>query len=203
MGKGTMLLLCLFDIAFTCIFITPFTVGFWRGIWEYVNYYPLIYSNGWVLLWGTVLQLSYAIIQDMVIEKYHKSLSYDILTRVYIYIFGIINVVSWRSLWGMLDELIGFDSDMNIITTFCSVILLAVLRGIINIGSVPFYIGMDHKPENVFPFATMFKTTVSKPKLYFKHNHKIISHKLTGIKLIKKENITIQSLTMKIFLLYH
>ena len=84
------------------------------------------------------------------------------LSRLYLYVFGVACVCHWRGVWFLLDIHAGLEERVVTALWGCSVAALAGLRCIRNLNAPPFVIGHDG-PDFCFTFTIMFRSNVSSP----------------------------------------
>lgn len=158
--------LCLVDILISSFVIAPLVVGYWRGTWNMILL--LIYPDDHVRagvtcsVVGLVAQFLLNYFQDAfkrTLNPNKHRLVYYITSRLYTYVFGLCNVMTWAGLWLLIQEYITLEPKRMAIMTVISVVSLCLLRALRNIFGVPFYMALD-LPTDYFTVRTMYQKVV-------------------------------------------
>ncbi|XP_075224775.1 transmembrane protein fuseless isoform X4 [Lycorma delicatula] len=149
--------LTIIDVLISNFVVGPCVVGFWRGAWEYMYHFPEQFPLWWSLYISTGLHFTFSLIRESLVERFKNGgTMYVIVSRCYIYVFGVCCAMQWRSTWHLLEEFIGYDTRVVLMFTVPSLILLLVFRIFGNTLAPPYVIATDFKPDEVFDFPTMF-----------------------------------------------
>lgn len=159
--------LCTLDVMISAVVIAPCVVGFWRGTWEYMNYFPTRFPLWWTLFVSSALHLAFTLLRDGLIECFQTGggVAYAVVSRCYIYVFAVCCAMQWRSTWQILEESVGYDLNALMLFTVPSTIILFVFKLFGNTLAPPYAIAVDFKPQDVFQFPTMFNIPVSRSSL--------------------------------------
>lgn len=168
------ILLEVIDIFISSFIVSPLVVGYWRGTWNLMNHilYPddLLYSSLMSCLIGALGHLIFVYFKDQlknIFDPNKRRLTYFFGSRLYTVTFGIVCVNGWRGVWSLLDLYTAPTPETLPITrlihesatVIVCVLMLALIKGLRNITSAPFFICKDHS-KDYFEVPTMFKTSV-------------------------------------------
>lgn len=164
-------LLVTLDTLFSVFLVTPAVVGYWRSIWEIMEFY--VYPENTLLsaivstVIGFVGHLTFNLCQNGLTKYFHPNnnrMAYYIFSRFYTVCFAFVCVNGWRGPWALLDL---YANDFYTITTMIlGIVALTVMRALRNISATPFSIVTD-QVKGYFEVVTMFRISVSDNLLYF------------------------------------
>lgn len=174
-------LLNTFDSVICILVINPCIIGVWRGTWElmefsYHEYFPSWHSAALGIFIHIVFVILQNIFNDLIKNTNISPTARAIkvfLIRLYVYAFAITCVMTWSSMWLILDEVLGVSKNKNnvvmkegseklVFVTFGSLFILVLLRGVYNCLSSPFFVCFDRE-DIIFKIPTRFKTKVRLP----------------------------------------
>lgn len=166
------------DCFLTLAIIGPLTVLFWRGTWEIMEMNHE-HFRGWpTYFFSMSIHFSFALIREPLQthlnqnKQWKKTLGCKLSMRLYIYVFAVVSVMQWRSVWVLLDSffLIDYKHDGRalkpiyftqfMVTCSVALVLLGLLKIFKNILSAPYTVGMDFQ-YSAYDFPTRFKTQVT------------------------------------------
>lgn len=137
----------------------PFTIFYWRGVWDLLGYY-FLRSNKirgiWILV-GIGLSVTYLLyfIFAYVVDKKLKSISSKwlniIITRLCLVIYGFFFMFMWRGLWEMFNHYIGKDLKEGAISFAVGVILISTIRCTKTLMWPPMNIAVDFREDVIRP----------------------------------------------------
>ncbi|XP_014250215.1 uncharacterized protein LOC106667066 isoform X2 [Cimex lectularius] len=143
------------DVVFSLSVLAPLVIMFWKSTWGIFQRYSFIFQPWLQLTVSLIVLIVIAAIKDAFLKLPHKSWKFMIVCRMYIYFRGIINIGIWRCEWDIMDKY--FKTDATVICLIAGLIFFVVMNGMMNLNSAPLYIAVDHNPEDVYSFPTMFK----------------------------------------------
>jgi len=150
-----MKMLVVVDICISTLAILPLAVSCWRGAWETVNYFSSSFPPWHCLGVTFAFQFAFLYLREPLVQTKYSSLTYTLLSRLYIYAFGLTNIVFWRSVWHISDN--QFTSTTTVILWLVSLMLMVQQRIVPTLVGCPFILFKDHHKEKVFDFPTRFR----------------------------------------------
>lgn len=161
------------DSIICLIIFGPLTIFFWRGTWELMDIY-YVHFKGWpTFFFSLSAQFSYSIVREP-LQNYlnlnNTLFITKILPKIYIYTFGVISVMQWRSVWVLVDDYFIVDYDGPyvirvvhfkelIIIWLIIILLLCLLKSFKNILSSPLAIDVDYQ-DMAFYYPTRYNIKV-------------------------------------------
>lgn len=152
------------DFFITIFIVGPFSITFWKSTWGLMDLYiypedPLR-SAVVTTAFGIIPGLALYLFQDyfsrkLTVDRVGKN-SMFILTRVYTYLGGVINIAACRGVWNLLDIAIP-DTPYIIFSTFVSTVAIIYVKALRNVISPPYCLVPDSLDE-CFEAPTFFKT---------------------------------------------
>lgn len=156
------------------IFLTfPFTVMFWRGIWDLIGWYVFRnYTpwNYWFMVLIALLQMVGLMLLPSIQTfknrpaftniKHAKNVEFWIVTRLFMYLHTLTYMFFWHGFWELQNHYLGTDWRFNLISLFTSYFALAMLNGCRSTMWPPMFISLD--TPDVFYLASRFDSSVSK-----------------------------------------
>ncbi|CAL1683491.1 unnamed protein product [Lasius platythorax] len=154
----------LLDPLISVSIIGPLAIGFWRGVWAWMDLHTQLFPGWFCFTFGAALHVAFAIFKDRFHDIYtnkwaelnwRKRLPYRALRILYTYSFGVACITHWRGGWIILDNYL-FTHVWITTSLMCSLLAcLAVLRCVRNLIATPFIIFIDI-PSCVFQFPTRY-----------------------------------------------
>jgi len=110
------------DCCISLFIVSPLVVGFWKGLWNNINYYHKIYHifpiwKCLVICYGVSSSIYYARdhLESFIINGndknvksiYLKGLRRAIIYRIYHYTFAFSNIMIWRCIWEIIPMFAG------------------------------------------------------------------------------------------------
>ncbi|XP_025154151.1 uncharacterized protein LOC105188220 isoform X2 [Harpegnathos saltator] len=112
-SKGRKRVFSLFDTLIALVVIGPSTVGFWRGIWTWMDLHRDLFPAWFCFMTGATLHVLFAFFKDRFHIRYmdewtklntFKRLPYRALQILYTYTFGVACNAHWRGCWIIIDD---------------------------------------------------------------------------------------------------
>ena len=152
-------LLSVIDTLICCFIIFPLCVFHWRGCWDLLDVYiyPLDeVRSSWVTLFlGSLLTVSAYIIQPFLTDKLKtccsSKVTYTIVTRFYLYMFGWAALCYWRGVWNLQDHYFGVGFWSSVIWLVGCEGGLLIFRSSRTLVGVPFSISLDTQMDLMDP----------------------------------------------------
>jgi len=163
------LLRCL-DAVINGVVIAPSVVSYFRGTWYLIDNYLLLDNFGLSLavslVIGLVMTLPINLFQGVVGPPFaEQRVTFNILYRLYIYIYGFAMVNHFRGLWYLIDHLTGVNILSAAVCLGASLLVLVPLRAVNNIAASPFITNVDI-PQQPFRVTTRFGVQPAKTWLF-------------------------------------
>lgn len=151
------------DILFTTLIAGPLTIIYWLATWHLMDIYiypedPLLSALVTAMM-GVVLGLLLYVFQEYCCKRLTPEmgrLRFFIVTRLYNYVAGIINVAACRGVWNIM-EIYEEDAFSTAVTTIASAIALICLKGLRNVEAAPYCVAID-ADEGYFDAPTFYRT---------------------------------------------
>lgn len=156
------------------IFLTfPFTVMFWRGIWDLIGWYVFRNNTPWNY-WFMVLIALLQMVGLMLLPsiqtfknrpaftniKHAKNVEFWIVTRLFMYLHTLTYMFFWHGFWELQNYYLGTNWRFNLISLFTSYFALAMLNGCRSTMWPPMFISLD--TPDVFYLASRFDSSPRK-----------------------------------------
>ncbi|XP_014472937.1 PREDICTED: uncharacterized protein LOC106743524 isoform X1 [Dinoponera quadriceps] len=172
--KGRKRAFSLLDTLISLSIVGPLAIGFWRGIWTWMDLHADLFPDWFCFASGVFLHVIFAFYQDrchdVYMDEWTKSsalgrLPYRALRILYTYVFGVACNAHWRGCWIIISDYY----LMHIWITTCLMCLLlaclAILRCVRNLIAPPLLIFID-TPAHVFQFPTRYNANTRDWSLY-------------------------------------
>ncbi|XP_043804316.1 uncharacterized protein LOC122721104 isoform X1 [Apis laboriosa] len=167
-------ILSVIDVFLSLNFITPMTIGFWRGTWTLMDIYKDKFPGLFIFFMGLLVHINFAIMKNFIhtcIIKIWKKKTWlskiycKSLQILYTYIFGIACNMHWKGSWIIFDYF--FLNHIWLIVGVITLIMISlmILRSFRNILAPPVMIAVD-KLIFVFYFPTRYKLNTRDWSLY-------------------------------------
>lgn len=169
------------DSCISLFVVSPLVVGFWKGLWNNIEYYDLKYQifPKWYCIFICYIISSLVYYARDYLEKfiingsdnqvktsYLSSLRRAVIYRIYHYIFAFSNIMIWRCIWVIIPTIIGPDVLPAITLSVICFIPLVMMRSVRNLVAPPILIITDSK-EFAFNFPTRYRIDGTRePGLY-------------------------------------
>ncbi|KAH0948534.1 hypothetical protein HN011_009009 [Eciton burchellii] len=164
----------LLDIFLSMSVIGPLVIGFWRGIWTWMDLHRELFPGWFCFIFGTVLHAIYTIFKSRFHDTYmnkwrklnaHKRLPYRVLRILYTHTFGVACITHWRGGWIIIDAYLLTHMWITMCLTCLLLTCLAILRCVRNLIATPMIILID-RPSCVFQFPTRYNVNTRDWSLY-------------------------------------
>jgi hypothetical protein len=155
--------------SFSCIFIIfPIVIVYWSGSWKLLDVYVFpddekVSSIVCTAAGSFLLLLAYFVLPllKLVMLRYGQNTwMYVILSRLMIYLCGIIIIVLWHGWWGLQDLYFPDEFHYNIVLAVVPAAILIPLKSVSALVSTPFQCTSD-LTTSIFDASPRFRTTVS------------------------------------------
>lgn len=107
-------LLHIIDVLISVIIVTPLVVAHWYGTWIFMDRHPeyfpiwptLIFGFSWHLLMVLTRHRVHDTVKrpENIDKTVKRSISSFLFTKVYIYVFSISGVLTWRALFVLIND---------------------------------------------------------------------------------------------------
>ncbi|XP_070498973.1 uncharacterized protein [Chironomus tepperi] len=169
------------DCCISLFIVSPLVVGFWKGLWNNINYYHEVYNifpiwESLIICYILSSSIYYArdhlesfIItgnDNKVKSIYLKGLRRTIIYRIYHYIFAFSSIMIWRCIWEIIPIYAGPEAEPAVLLSLVCFIPLVMMRSVRNLVAPPVLIITDSK-EFAFNFPTRYRIDGTRePGLY-------------------------------------
>ncbi|XP_022123875.2 uncharacterized protein LOC110999223 isoform X5 [Pieris rapae] len=159
------------DIIFTTLIAGPLIIIYWLATWNLLDMYiypedPLLSALVTTSM-GLIFGLLLCVFQEYCCKELTPEIGkvkFFIVTRLYNYVGGLINVAACRGVWSIMD-IYEDDAFSTAVTTVISTTALICLKGLRNLESAPYSVSID-ADEGYFDAPTFYRTSSKETALY-------------------------------------
>ncbi|CAG4949364.1 unnamed protein product [Colias eurytheme] len=160
-----------FDVIFTTSVAGPLIIIYWQVTWHLMDIYICPWNPFLSAVVTTAIGLTFGLIlsifQHYICQRVTPEIGrvkYFVITRLYTYIAGVVNIGACRGVWNILD-LTEKDPLTTVFTTASSIIALICLKALRNLEAAPFSVAIDDD-EGYFDASTFYRTSSRETALY-------------------------------------
>jgi len=147
------------DLIICHVFIGPAVVAFWRGTWDFANYWydEVLFEKNHNL--SNALALFIGLIANFSLDLFHSSVNklagkvgtwrHVVVRNSFSIVYGVLDILLWKGVWDGYDHWVGNGLYQSLATLITGLIVLSVFRTVKTAWSMPNGIVVDRAEDQI------------------------------------------------------
>lgn len=153
------------DMAIVMLILFPLSIGFWRGVWQIMDYYSELWGVGPWLSTGIGYSIPFFMywyqepLKKHVVPGKMHFVAFYLISRTLLLIHSFGSVNQWRGLWKLIDDLTGLGLDSCLQSLLFGIFFSLIFKTFSNVLAPPLMCCVD-EAYTIHDCPLRFKTPV-------------------------------------------